>query len=101
MSSLPVVIALVVLAVVAAYWLDALRAQELARAAGREVCKNTEVQFLDDSVVLAKLRLRRDDQGRIVIYREYRFEFTRDGYTRSRGQVTMMGRRVLALSLSP
>jgi hypothetical protein len=95
------VAALIGLAVLAGYWLDAVRSKELARAAGLRACRQADVQLLDDTVELIKLRLRRDAGGRMALYREYRFEFTTDGSVRFRGALAMLGRRVLRLELEP
>lgn len=83
------------------YWMDALRCKEIARAAGQRACQQVEAQFLDDTVEIAKLRLRRDARGQLVLYREYRFEFTRNRDYRLRGEITMLGRSVVHLALEP
>lgn len=83
----------------AGYWLAAMRSKELARDAGLRTCRQAEVQFLDDTVQLVKARLRRDPLGRVAVYREYRFEFTRDGDRRHRGEIVMLGARVQRVSL--
>jgi hypothetical protein len=100
-SSLPEIAALLGAVAVIGYWLEALRGLELARAAGRRACQEAGVQLLDDTVELVRVRVRRNDRGRLAFQREYRFEFTADGVRRERGQVTMLGRRVLQLSLGP
>ena len=88
-------------AALAWYWMDALRSKEIARAAGLRACQQAEAQFLDDTVALAKLRLRRDTHGHLVLYREYRFEFTRNRDYRLQGDIAMMGRQVVRLALEP
>lgn len=88
------------LAAAAGYWLEAMRSKELAREAGKRACRAADVQFLDDTVQLTRVRLRRDARGRLAFRREYRFEFTPDGVTRERGAVTLHGRRVLRLVLT-
>lgn len=85
----------------AGYSFSALRNKELARAAGQRACEQADVQFLDDTVELTKLRLRRSEGGALVLYREYRFEFTNDSAHRYRGEITMLGRRVLRVTLEP
>jgi hypothetical protein len=93
-----IAVILVLLAVVGG-WLEAMRSRELARAAALRACRNAGLQLLDDTVELVRLRLRRDPQGRLGPFREYRFEFTADGAVRFRGTLTMQGRRVLHLEL--
>jgi hypothetical protein len=83
----------------AGYWLAAMRSKELARDAGLRACRQADVQFLDDTVQLVKARLRRDPRGRIAVYREYRFEFTRDGEHRHRGEIVLLGARVQRVSV--
>lgn len=82
------------------FWLDGLRCKEIARAAGRHASEQAQVQFLDDTVELTKLRLRRSAQGRLAWHREYRFEFTRDGDYRIPGAITMLGQRVVLLDMT-
>ena len=81
------------------YWLAGIRSKEIARAAGRHASEQAQAQFLDDTVELTKLRLRRDGQGRLAWYREYRFEFTRNGDYRIRGALAMLGQRVVYLDM--
>lgn len=81
------------------YWLEGLRCKEIARAAGRHASQQAQAQFLDDTVELTKLRLRRDKRGRLAWYREYRFEFTRSGDYRIRGTITMLGQRVTHIDM--
>lgn len=95
------VITLFALAVAGGYWFAATRAREIARHAGRRACAQAEVQFLDDTVELTRLRLRRDERGQIVLYREYRFEFSYDNTDRHRGALAMLGSRVVSLRLAP
>ena len=83
------------------YWTDALRCKEIARAAGRRACEQVEAQFLDDTVEITSMRLRRTSQGRIALYREYRFEFTHNRDYRLRGEIAMLGRHVQRLVLEP
>jgi hypothetical protein len=45
--------------------------------------------------------LRRDARGQLALYREYRFEFTHNRDYRLRGEIEMLGRRVVRLALEP
>ena len=83
------------------YWFHAIRAKELARLAGRRRCEEVGVIFLDDTVMLTRVRLRRDSEGRMRIYREFQFEFTSDGGTRSGGEIALLGGRILYLIMEP
>ncbi len=76
-----------------------MRAKEIARHAGKHACDRDEVAFLDDTVVLEQLSLRRNSQGNMVFYRLYQFEFTSDGSCRYTGTIQMLGKIVSGLSL--
>ena len=81
--------------------LDSLRARERAVRAGRDACRRYELQFLDDTVSFARLRLARDDDGRLKLVRTYTFEFTETGNTRRHGAIVMLGQELLDIQLEP
>jgi len=74
-------------------WRDSLRARELAAGVSRRACEAEGLQFLDDTVSLASLRPVLE-RGRPVLRRVYRFEFSRDGFGREDGSVTVIGARL-------
>lgn len=82
-------------------WFDGLRARERALAAGREACSRHGLQLLDDTVALARLRLARDDEGRLRVQRTYTFEFSDTGDNRREGEVVTLGPELLDLRLEP
>lgn len=92
---------LVVLGLLVWFWLHSLRILEIAREAGRLICKQTGVQFLDDTVASIKLQLARDSNGRRILRRTYRFEFTETGNTRREGEVVMLGARIESVTMEP
>jgi len=83
------------------YWWDASRAKENARLHGRRACDREGLQFLDDTVVLSRVRLRRNANGQLAIRREYRFEFASDGGRRYDGYMVLLGNQLLHLTLEP
>jgi hypothetical protein len=76
-------------------WWDGLGAKEIARANCLRLCRERDVLFLDDTVALSRLRLRRDASGNVRLYRRFDFEFTSDGELRYQGYIEMLGKRVL------
>jgi len=82
-------------------WLDSLRARERAVQAGRSACERYSLQFLDDTVSFARLRLARDEDGQLAIRRTYTFEFSDTGNNRRHGAIVMLGARLLDLQLEP
>ena len=91
----------VVAALAAAGWFlwSSLRAREAGNAAIRPACRAHGLLFLDDTVALDRIRLRRDDEGRARIERVYRFDYSDTGDNRRRGYVTLLGARVVDVSL--
>jgi hypothetical protein len=83
------------------YWYDAMRAKERARDAGRRRCDEAGVTFLDDTVTLTRLRVRRDGDGRLSILREFQFEFTSDGSVRHGGEITLIGGQIRRIEMEP
>jgi len=84
-----------------AFWVDSLRARERALAAGRRACARYGVQLLDETVAFAKLRLARDEGGRLRLRRTYTFEFTDTGNNRRQGAIVMLGPDLQDMQLEP
>jgi hypothetical protein len=82
-------------------WLDSVRVRERALEAGRSACERYRVQFLDDTVAFARLRLSRDEEGQLKISRTYTFEFTETGNNRRQGAIVMLGHELADLRLEP
>ena len=95
--------ALAILALVAGalFWADSLRARERAVRAGRAACERYQLQFLDDTVSFARLRLARDDGGQLKLARTYTFEFSDTGNNRRQGAIVMMGGELADLHMEP
>lgn len=82
-------------------WADSLRARERAVKAGRAACERYELQFLDDTVSFARMRLARDDDGRLRVARTYTFEFSDTGNNRRDGAIVMLGGKLQDLQFEP
>lgn len=82
-------------------WLDSLRARERALKAGRAACERYQLQFLDDTVSFARLRLGRDPDGQLKIARTYTFEFSDTGNNRRHGAIVMLGGELQDVHMEP
>ncbi|MES1982998.1 MAG: DUF3301 domain-containing protein [Pseudomonadota bacterium] len=89
------------LGVVIWYWLDSLRALEIARTEAKLVCNKANVQLLDDTVARISLALARNPSGRRALQRIYRFEFSETGDTRLEGRLTLLAGRVESVTMEP
>jgi len=95
------IILLLLLAALLWFWLDSLRALEVARNTGKRACSDANVQFLDDTVASIALALARDKSGRRVLRRTYRFEFSETGNTRLEGRLILLGDKIESVTLEP
>ena len=93
--------AIVLIAAGTFFWIDSLRARERALAAGRRACERYNLQFLDDTVSSARVRLARDDEGQLKIARTYVFEFSDTGNNRRHGAILMLGAELQDVQLEP
>ncbi len=96
---MPSLLIILFLAVLAWFWLNAIRAKEIAMQASAVACQQIQAQFLDQTASLKKMRLIRNSQGRLNIQRIYRFDFSRDRENRSKGFVEIRGHKVIQVYL--
>lgn len=92
---------LLMLVVLVWYWLDSLRALEYARKIGQRTCFDADVQFLDDTVARVALELVRNESGRRVLRRTYRFEFSETGNSRIEGRIILLGHKIESVTMDP
>jgi hypothetical protein len=93
--------ALIALVLLGWLWFDSMRARERAVAAGRSACERERLQFLDETVECVSLRPARGEDGRLLLRRVYRFEFSDTGDNRRVGSVVMLGGEVESLTMEP
>lgn len=80
------------------FWLDSLRAKELATGICRAACEQRGVQLLDQTVALQRLRARRTAEG-LRLRRVYRFDFSEGGAGRRIGHLVLLGLDLEEISL--
>ena len=90
---------ILLLAFVAWLWLDSLRAREAGVREARSACADEDLQLLDDTVAIRRIRLVRDEAGRLRLQRVYGFEYSDTGDNRREGSVTLEGQDVVLVSL--
>lgn len=104
-------ILLIVLASIGLLWWSSTQAKEIATQHARQCCKTHQLQLLDQTVALKKIRLARNSRGQLDWQREYEFEYTgkeqlepadaraTDTRHRDRGSIFMSGRRLIRVNL--
>ena len=98
--NLDVLIGLTFLVTLLAYFLNAIRIREIATAAVVLESNRGSFQLLDQSVHLRKLSLSRDSRGRWGFWRQYRFDYSLEGFDRRQGYIIMLGENVQSLVFS-
>jgi hypothetical protein len=74
------------------YWWNSVSAYEVAYREAKSACHRLNLQFLDDTLDVIKLRLCRHNKGYMQICRVYEFEFSSDGDSRYKGFITISGK---------
>lgn len=83
------------------FWVDTLKAREIAIAAAQSACAEDGLQFLDETAAVRSLRLARDEAGRLRLRRIYGFEFSDTGDNRRAGSIALLGHDIEWLTLRP
>ena len=96
---LSAIIVLAVFGCIALGWSSARAAAEIAHFHGRRACEEAGVQWLDQTVMLESLTLRRAPDGWLRIARRYRFDYSIDGHDRKPGRLALLGRELQWISL--
>lgn len=90
-------IVLILTAIALAFWSAGRAAAETAITHGRHACEAAGVQWLDQSVHLVAMRLRRGPDGRMGWERQFQFDYSTGGDDRHAGRLTLHGLRLTAL----
>ncbi|MEO5332555.1 MAG: DUF3301 domain-containing protein [Magnetococcus sp. YQC-5] len=91
--------AILLILCIALFWYSAMRAREQALAVVRQTCREMEVQWLDDTVAITSLGLKRDAQGTLRLRRIYGFRYLEAGHIIREGVVILLGDQLHALLL--
>jgi len=91
-------LAILALVLIGWFWLDSLRAREIATGIGRKACEQRNVQFLDQTVALRRLGIRWLSDG-LRWRRVYRFDFSEEGVGRHTGYLILVGLNLEELTL--
>ena len=94
-----IILAIASLFAVVWYWQDSLRSREYALKQCRRLCEEHGVQFLDQSVHVARLRLGKTTKHNFFLRRFYAFEFSIGGVDRHNGVAVIAREKVEYLSL--
>jgi hypothetical protein len=83
------------------YWSSSQKVREIALQAAKKYCQKMDIQMLDDYVALNALWFKRDQYGKIRVWRSYLFEFTATGEDRYNGKIIILGEIIESIQLEP
>jgi hypothetical protein len=83
-------VAMLILLLLGWFWLDSLRAREIAIGICRAACDQRDLQLLDQAVALQRIGVRRTPQG-LRLRRVFRFDFSEEGVGRHTGYLVLRG----------
>ncbi|MDJ0834769.1 MAG: DUF3301 domain-containing protein [Gammaproteobacteria bacterium] len=96
---MPEILLIVALFFVLKFWYQSMKSREQAVAAAKRACSQINVQLLDDTVEMIRLRLCRTNSGTVALCRLYSFDFSMDGEQRHTGTISMRGREIIDVVL--
>lgn len=95
-------VALLILALWAGTWIwQSVGLRDRALEQVRRHCSKADVQLLDESIALIRIRPGRNRSGRVGLIRRYGFEFSVTGERRYPGYIELHGGKLLNLELAP
>ena len=90
---------IILLAGLAWFWFDSIRAKETATRAASNACQSISAQLLDQTVALKRIRFSRNEQGRLQLERSFNFELSLDRQERSSGRVIILAKNISSVQL--
>lgn len=94
-------LATALLAALGVFWHSSLAARELANQVAMDTCTSAQVQMLDGTVSIHRLKLVRHSEAPLAWRRTYVFDYTEDGFSRRRGFVVLTGDSIDTVGLGP
>lgn len=90
-----------VLALLVMYWWDSAYTYELAFNKSRIICRNAQLQLLDDTVMRQRIWLGRSFTGGIQLCRIYSFDYSDDSNSRWQGYIVTLGHHIAEVKMDP
>lgn len=99
MLDIPLLLSVLFFATVLGYWYKSHGIKDRALLYAKQHCQKLDLKLLDDSIVMRRHWFKKNDEGKWQFWRTYQFEFTSLGDDRYRGQIHLLGMKVLAVDL--
>ena len=99
MFTLNSLLMLITIVAVILLWYESLRFREQVTRMCRELCEQSDLQLLDQSISLSGISVARNRYGRWQLRRVYQFDVSHNGTDRYSGFVTLLGSVVEAIQI--
>ena len=93
-----ILLLLISLAIIVIIWHESLRIRELVILRCQALCREAELQLLDQTVAMAYISVGKSPSGLPCLKRRYQFEVSKDGTERYTGYVNLLGREIVMVS---
>lgn len=95
------ILLLILILLIAWFWLDTISKREIAIQIGRELANRCNLQLLDETVACKKLWLSRNNKGQAQLVRLYEFEVSADGQSRLACHLQLLGKQLQSWDIPP
>ncbi|MEI7757508.1 MAG: DUF3301 domain-containing protein [Bacteroidota bacterium] len=76
------------------FWIDTISKRELAIELGKNLSKQFDLQFLDETVACEKITLKRNEKGQVAILRCYEFMVSSSTNDRIKCNLYLLGKHL-------
>ncbi len=92
------VLLLLFLVLIIIFWYESLKVREHMIELCRQVCERCDLQFLDQSVAMVSVSIKKGTDNIPHLYRYYKFEVSDNGVNRYPGYVVLFGHEIISIS---
>ncbi len=83
------------------FWIDTISKRELAIQLGKNLSKQFDLQFLDETVACEKITLKRNGKGQVVLLRSYEFIVSSSNNDRIKCNLSILGKDLYSWHIPP
>ena len=88
---------IILLVILFSLWYEIFKTRELVIKRCQQVCREAELQFLDQTVAVVSVKFRFGGNNRLELHRIYQFEYSENGVDRFKGFVDMLNNRITSI----
>ena len=90
-------LAIILLVILISVWYEIFKTRERVIQRCQQVCRDAELQFLDQTVAVISFKFRLGRDHRPELYRVYQFEYSENGVDRHKAFADLVNNRIISL----